>query len=163
SGQDDPFRAMLQASPVQPGAQLIHSEYESLKSSLSAIAVENGYFSARFNRSELNIDLASNQAQVLIDFDPGQRYRFGEIRINPMPELSSSFVSRFLPFGEGSPYSSESLIDLRQSLNDSQYFSQVTVTPELDAPRNASAASTGGVIPVDVRLTPRPRHSWSAG
>ena len=159
----DPFGEALQSSPVRRGSQLVHSEYESLKSSLSAIAVENGYFGARFNRSELTVDLSRNMADVVIDFDPGQRYHFGEIRLNPMPELSSSFVSRFLPFAEGSPYSSEALIELRQSLNDSQYFSQVAVTPELTAPQNASAASAGGVIPVNVSLTPRPRHSWSAG
>lgn len=159
----DPFNEMLQSSPVRRGAQLVHGEYETLKSSLSAVAVENGYFGARFNRSELSVDLSRNQADVVIDFDPGQRYHFGEIRLAPMPELSSSFVSRFLPFEEGSPYSSESLIELRQSLNDSQYFSQVAVTPELNAPQNASAAGIGGVIPVNVSLTPRPRHSWSAG
>lgn len=163
SEQDDPFQQMLLASPVRSGAQLVHSEYEALKSSLSAVAVENGYFGARFNRSELSVDLNRNRADVMIDFEPGQRYHFGEIRINPMPELSSSFVSRFLPFDEGSPYSSESLVELRQSLNDSQYFSQVAVTPELNAPQNASTASNGGIVPVNVQLTPRPRHSWSAG
>src|SRR5690606_39619582 len=63
----DPFNEMLQSSPVRRGAQLIHGEYESLKSSLSAVAVENGYFGARFNRSELSVDLSRNMADVVID------------------------------------------------------------------------------------------------
>ncbi|MGB4246085.1 MAG: autotransporter assembly complex family protein [Pseudohongiellaceae bacterium] len=161
-GQADPFAELLRDTPITEGGQLIHSEYESLKASLSAIAVENGYFAARFNRSELAVDLQRNVADVTIDFDPGERYRFGAIRINPLEELSDRFISRFLPFEEGSPYSTEMLIALRQSLNDSQYFSQVAVTPQLTATQTASA-TTVREVPVDIELTARPRRSWTVG
>lgn len=161
-GQADPFAELLRNSPITSGGQLIHSHYENLKASLSALAVENGYFAARFNRSELAVDLQRNLADVNIDFDPGERYRFGAIRINPLEELSDSFISRFLPFDEGSPYSTEMLIALRQSLNDSQYFSQVAVTPQLSAAQTSSAA-TAREVPVDIELTARPRRSWTVG
>ncbi len=165
----DPFARLLAESPVREGAQLIHSNYEDLKSSLSAVAVEYGYFAARFNRSELAVDLQRNVAEVAIDFDPGVRYQFGTVNISPIDELSSRFISRYLPFAEGSPYSSEMLIALRENLNGSQYFSQVAVTPQLsmnpaEADRQQSGSQRGGrVVPVTVELTPRPRQSWSAG
>src|SRR5690606_24281730 len=46
---------------------------------------------------------------------------------------------------------------------DSQYFSQVAVTPELTAPQNANVGRSGGSIPINVQLTLRPQHSWSTG
>ncbi len=161
-GQPDPFAELLEDSSIESGEQLIHSSYENLKSSLSATAVENGYFAARFNRSELAIDLARNLADVNIDFDPGERYKFGAISINPLEALSPEFISRFVPFESGSPYSTDMLIALRQSLNDSQYFSQVSVSPQLTAAQAAPAASVSAV-PVNVELAMRPRRSWTTG
>ncbi|MEK7260354.1 MAG: autotransporter assembly complex family protein [Pseudomonadota bacterium] len=176
-GEIDPFARLLAESPVREGARLLHSDYEDLKSSLSAVAVDHGYFAARFNRSELRVDLQRNLAEVAIDFDPGPRYQFGTINISPIDELSSRLIARYLPFVEGSPYSSDMLIKLRESLNDSQYFSQVAVTPELsmnlaggaagganaEDRQQAGSHSGGRVVPVTIELTPRARRSWSAG
>jgi len=160
--EDDPFATYLKDFPIRPGTQLVHSEYENLKSSLSAIAVENGYFSARFTRSELRIDLRRNQADVQIEFDPGERFRFGAIRITPIEALSEPFIARFVPFRAGVPYSTDALIELRDSLNNSQYFSDVAVTPQLDASLVTGNASTREV-PVNIDLSMRPRRSWSTG
>ncbi|MCP5356640.1 MAG: outer membrane protein assembly factor [Pseudomonadales bacterium] len=158
--QTDPFATLLGATTLRTGSQLIHSDYESLKSSLSAVAVENGYFAARFTRSELQVDVSRNRADVFIDFDPGERFRFGDIRITPIEALSQRFISRFVPFEAGSPYSTDALIELRGSLNNSLYFSDVAVTPQLDA-------TTGGLaqreVPVSIDLAMRPRRSWSTG
>lgn len=160
--EDDPFANFLEDSPVRPGRQLLHSDYENLKSSLSAIAVENGYFSARFTRSELRVDLQRNRADVQIEFDPGERFRFGAIRITPIEALSEPFIARFVPFRAGAPYSTEALIELRDSLNSSQYFNDVSVTPQLDSSLASAAASTRDV-PVNIDLSMRPRRSWSTG
>jgi translocation and assembly module TamA len=153
--------AIIKASEVKSGAELNHAAYEDLKSELSASAVENGYFGARFTRSELAIDLERNIADVHIEFDPGVRYRFGVITIDPVEGLSGDFVRRFLPIDEGTPYSTNRLIELRQNLNDSQYFSTVTVFPQLDASRLGSATNTS--VPLTVSLEPRLRRAWSAG
>ena len=160
--QNDPFAALLSALPIQTGEQLNHSEYENLKSSLSATAVENGYFAARFTRSELRVDIDSKRADVQIEFDPGERFRFGNIRISPIEELSQSFISRFLPFSAGEPYSTEMLIELRESLNNSQYFDEVAVTPQLNASQALNATSVREV-PINIDLSMRPRRTWSTG
>lgn len=150
------FRDILDSPPIRRGDNLNHSLYERLKASISSLAVENGYFNARFTRSDLAIDLANNTADILIDFETGERYRFGTVRISPMDELSERFVSRFIPFESGESYSTDSLVRLRQNLNDSQYFSQVAVTPQLN---EASEQH----IPVDVELTARLRRSYTTG
>ncbi|MCP5343123.1 MAG: outer membrane protein assembly factor [Pseudomonadales bacterium] len=158
--QAAPFAALLNANSLRTGQPLVHSDYEALKSALSAVAVENGYFAARFTRSQLQVDVSQKRADVFIDFDPGERFRFGEIRITPIEALSQAFISRFVPFEQGTPYSTDALIALRDSLNNSLYFSAVAVTPQLDANTNAQARRE---VPVSIDLTMRPRRSWSTG
>ena len=76
--------------------------------------------------------------------------------MQPIQHLSEEFIRRFINFEEGAFYSSAALIDLRRSLNDSQYFSGVTVTPMLDA-------NQGTQVPIVVALQPRPRNVYSVG
>ncbi|MCB1649939.1 MAG: outer membrane protein assembly factor [Pseudomonadales bacterium] len=158
--QADPFATLRGAAGLRTGQPLIHSDYEALKSALSAVAVENGYFAARFTRSQLQVDVSQKRADVFIDFDPGERFRFGEIRITPIEALSQAFISRFVPFEQGTPYSTDALIALRDSLNNSLYFSAVAVTPQLDASTSAQARRE---VPVSIDLAMRPRRSWSTG
>ncbi len=156
-----PFASLLANAPVVEGAVLNHRLYENLKSSLSALAVENGHFSARFSRSELAVDLARNRADVVIEFDPGPRYGFGSIHISPIDALSDRFISRFVPFAPGAPYSTEALVELRESLNNSQYFTDVAVTPQLTSAQTAPGAAR--TVPVNIALQVRPRRSWTGG
>jgi translocation and assembly module TamA len=158
----DPFSQLVASSPLRTGTQLLHQDYEDLKSTLSAVAVENGYFAARFTRSELAIDLSRKRADISIDFDPGVRYHFGDINIRPLDELSEQFIRRFLPFESGSPYSTEALIALRQGLNDSQYFSEVAVTPQLSANQTRPGISSTS-IPLNIELGARARRALTTG
>ncbi|HDZ08158.1 autotransporter assembly complex protein TamA [Pseudohongiella sp.] len=150
------FNSVLSEIDIQQGDRLVHTQYEQLKSRLSAQAVDNGFFSARFTRSELAIDLQRNRADINLEFEPGERFRFGRIRISPLDGLSNTFVSRFLTFEESSDYSTDALIELRENLNDSQYFSQISVTPQL-------SQATENRVPVNVELALRPRRSYTAG
>ncbi len=150
------FAPVLADIPVQRGQVLDHSQYERLKSSLSSHAVENGFFAARFVQSELAIDMLSGQANVNLSFEPGERYRFGEISISPLQELSDDFLARFLTFEPGDDYASDALIRLRQNFNDSQYFNQIAVTPQLSQAVNQQ-------VPVTIDLATRPRRAYSAG
>lgn len=150
------FSSVLENLPLASGDQLNQQYYEEIKTNLSSRAVETGFFSARFERSQLLLDLQANTGNASIDFNPGERYRFGDVRIQPVEELSDDFIRRFINFEEEAYYSSAALIGLRNSLNDSQYFSTVTVTPVL----NASQDTT---VPITIALEPRPRHVYSVG
>jgi translocation and assembly module TamA len=158
---DDPARAalfapVLSALPLESGNPLRHSDYESLKSLISGHAIENGFFASRFTQSELAIDLQRQRADVNLAFDPGERYAFGNISITAPDALSEQFVRRFVTLRENAPYHSEALVDQRQQLNSSQYFSRVAVTPDLDQ-------SGDQVIPVNIGLTLRPKRVYTVG
>lgn len=150
------FRDVLNRLPLAIGDQLDQKKYEQIKTDLSSRAVEVGFFSARFEKSQLLLDLEENTAQVAIDFNPGERYRFGAVQLDAVNFLSEDFIRRFVDFEENSYYSSDALIDLRNSLSDSQYFSNVTVTPALNGNQSTS-------IPINVALEPRPQRVYSAG
>lgn len=150
------FSQTLSRLPLSSGDQLDQKKYEQIKTDLSSRAVEVGFFAARFEQSQLRLDLEENTAQAAIDFDPGQRYRFGEVDFEALEFLSEEFVRRFINFEENAFYSSDALIDLRNSLNDSQYFSNVTVTPALNVNQQTS-------IPINIALQSRPRHVYSGG
>lgn len=150
------FSSILENLPLANGDQLNQQSYEEIKTDLSSRAVEVGFFSARFERSQLLLDLQENTADVSIDFAPGERFRFADIEIQALEELSEEFIRRFINFEEQAYYSSTALVELRNSLNDSQYFSSVTVTPILDA-------NQGSQVPITIALEPRPRNVYSMG
>lgn len=150
------FAETLQDLPVREGDQLNHALYERTKSELSSRAVELGFFLARFAASELRLNLQDNTAEIHIDFDPGERFTFGEIALQPLEALSEDFIRRYINFEAGSPYSASSLIELRNVLSESYYFSTVNVTPALER-----AVDQG--IPIQVGLELRPRRVYSTG
>lgn len=150
------FASLYDNLPMQPGDPLSQADYEQIKSNLSALAVEQGFFSARFASSQLQLDLRANTATVAIDFEPGERFRFGAIEIEPIAELSDEFIQRYIEFSSDAFYSATALIELRNALNNSQYFNEVSVTPALSAAENQH-------VPIQIVLRTRPRRVYSIG
>lgn len=150
------FATTLQNLPMQEGQQLNQGAYERIKTDLTAQAIEQGFFDARFERSELQLDLIANNASVDMLFEPGERYRIGNINIEQTPALSEAFIRRFLSLNSGDWYSSQSLLQVRDSLNSSHYFSSVSVTPLVNQ-------AVDNAVPVNVSLAMRPQHVYATG
>ncbi|MDT8398910.1 MAG: autotransporter assembly complex family protein [Pseudomonadales bacterium] len=152
----DLFGDLVENNILKKGRQLDHGEYEQVKNRLSALAVERGFFAARFLKSEVQVDLVSDLADVVINFDPGQRFRFGLISIETGGSLSDRFVRSMVPFAPGDFYSSDDLVALRRNLDRSQYFRQISINPRLALARQQA-------IPVEIDLVPYLRRSYTAG
>lgn len=150
------FDDLLDSDLLLPGSQLNHGNYERVKSNLSATAVENGFFSARFIRSVLDIDLQNNTATIDLLFDPGPRFFIGEISLSNESMLANDFVMNLFQLKQGDPYSNTELIQLRSNLDRSQYFNQVSISPQLSRTENLS-------VPLLIELQARPRHEYSSG
>lgn len=150
------FNSIIEDSGIATGQQLNHGIYETLKNDLSAAAVENGFFSARFTSSSVNVDLTDNTAVVELSFNPGPRYYIGEISINNSSILTDDFVRSLFQIKSGDSYANGELIRLRNNLDQSQYFSQVSIRPQLSEAENLT-------VPLVIDLQNRPRHEYSAG
>jgi len=152
----DIFSEALADIPAMTGKPLHHGEYEAVKNGLSAVAVENGFFAAAFTRAEIRVDMATYSADIDIAFEPGPRYRFGVIRVQPVPGFSSRFIESMILLQPGQPYSSNALLEQRTQLDDTQYFRQITISPQLTQASNLS-------VPILIELVPRLRHAWRTG
>ena len=152
------FRPLLQNPWLQRGRPLHHGHYEALKSALSARAADEGFLGARFERASIALNLDTNEADIDLAFDPGSRYRFGDISIHQDGPLADSLIQGLLQTRSGDAYASDTLAAMRRRLDESQYFRQVRVTPELAVVDNANDA-----VPVTVELGMRPKHAWTGG
>lgn len=150
------FDDVLEAAPLLSGAPLHHGRYEEFKSALSARAIDQGFFAARFERAEIALDLDNNQADVHLAFAPGAQYRIGTISILKDDSLDNAVIDGMLPVQEGDPYSSSALADLRASLDASQYFRRIRVSPQIGAAQQDA-------VPIEIELGMRPRHAWTTG
>lgn len=152
---DVAFQRLLQNFPLKQGDAVRSKIYHTAKSELVDLAAQRGYFAAKIEQSNILIDVTKNQATVIIHFDTGPRYFFGEVEFLPSP-YSRRFLQRFVPFKAHTPYQNNKVITLQENLNNSNFFQQVSVTPR---PERAMDL----LVPIEVELIPRKAIQYSLG
>lgn len=152
---DEAMRAALDAFPLKTGDPLSHARYEQGKEHIENIATQRGYFEGAWLKHAILVDVAKGSARIELQYDTGPRYRFGEITL-PDTVISTKVLKKMLPFKTGDPYDSNLLITLSQTLRDSNYFSDVLVTPQKHDMHDQQ-------VPVSLTLTPRRRNSYEIG
>ncbi|HEU4616625.1 MAG TPA: autotransporter assembly complex family protein [Gammaproteobacteria bacterium] len=155
-GSNDPrVQAALRGIRIARGDVLNHQRYATAKQRLLQAANDAGYIDASYERAEMLVRPKDREADIYLILDTGPRYYFGNISIE-QDILDPSFVARFVPIEPGSPFETDRLLALQQSLNDSGYFSSVTVEVEREEAENHR-------IPVVVHTTPRPTQDYQIG
>ena len=89
--------------PIQTGDRLNHSNYEALKGGLLRAAATNGYLDARMLRNEMRVDPQAYTAQIAIEFETGERYRFGTTTIT-QDTIDDALVRRFVRYQRERPF-----------------------------------------------------------
>lgn len=154
--QDEAFTRLLQNINIQPGQDLHHRNYENAKNRIRSLAADRGYRNARFETSELRIDLNDYAADIKLEFVSGKRHRFGEVRFSEA-QLDEDILQRFVHFEHGEYITSEELVELQMALSDSEYFSRVQIQPIWNE------ADDDAVVPVSITLEPNKRTHYRAG
>lgn len=152
---DPKFKSLLKSMTMQAGEAFSHLKYEELKKDYASLAAERGYFKAQFVKHRVEINLKTYQVRVELNFDGGVRYKFGEVILR-QSVLEPEFLQKYVNFKRGQPYDQNKLIALQQTLNDSDYFSRVEVSPGI--PDDIS-----NEVSINVILTPRKKHRYTAG
>jgi translocation and assembly module TamA len=141
--------------PMKIDAIFRTDTYEQTKESLFHLAINNGYIKAKFTTNQIIIDPISHTAKIKLIFDTGALFYFGKINFGPTP-YSSDFLKRFVSFNEKTPYSSDKLLKLQQSIANTGYFQKVLITPDFKkAPANH--------VPINVFLIPPKAKKYSIG
>ena len=108
----DSILAARDATRLQAGEQLLHSDYETTKQTLLQTALTAGYLDARYQRAELRILKAQHRAQIHLLLDTGPRYFFGPISIE-QDILDSDFLQQYVHIEQGAPFNTDALLELR--------------------------------------------------
>lgn len=69
-------------SPLRPGAQLNHGQYDAAKCDIQNQASRYGFFAGRFTQQRLLIDPDAGVADIELIYDSGPRYQLGAVSFN---------------------------------------------------------------------------------
>ena len=153
--RDPVFRRLRDNPGLEAGMALRHEDYERLKRTLVQQAGERGYFESELRTHRLDIDVAAGAADIHLHLDSGPRYRFGAVTFE-QDMLSETLIQRFVRFEPGDPFEQRQLMNLRQALSGSGYFSDVRIQAQHEQAEDLR-------VPIAVQADDRPRHSFLAG
>jgi len=153
-GESDPlFRRILDNLPLRRGDRLSHAAYDAIKADLQRTAATFGYLDARLIRNELVVDPPNHKANIALELETGERYRFGGTTIE-QHVVSQKLVRRYLRYREGDYFDLTQVLRTQFALDDAGYFANLEVTPQ-DPDRQALT------VPVKIRADPGRRHRYS--
>jgi translocation and assembly module TamA len=153
-GADEPaLRELVASSALQPGSRLDHPTYDRLRNDLLRVARDIGFLDAELKRRELIVNPPARAAAAYLELETGGRYRFGEVSLE-QDVIDPELLQRFVRFETGQVFSTARLRNTQFALQDSNYFSTVTVTPGERDPETLT-------VPVTIRAEPIKRHRYS--
>jgi len=138
------------------GTVLDHGDYDNFKKSLTRVSLRKGYFDSEFTKSQLGVSLDRHQAFWDIDYNSGERYRFGAVTFEGS-QIREEYLQSLVPFDQGDYYQSKDLAELNRRLSATGWFNSVVVAPEFDKARKTK------VLPLHGVLSPRIQNRVETG
>jgi len=130
-GKDNPaLNKFIAKFPIKVNQPFDTVKYNAAKDRLFTIATNQGYLNARFE-NQLLIDPRKNQARIRIHLDTGHRYYIGKITYGSLP-YTQNFMDRVVTLRPGEVFSSGKIRQLQQDMENSYYFNQVNIEPQLN-------------------------------
>ena len=153
---DQGLAAVLAADDdLVAGEGLNQRAYDALKATLATVAQRRGYFDGRFTASRIDVYPAELAADITIDYESGERYRFGAVTFD-QDVVTSKLARSYIEFRPGDPYDADRLNDLYTDLLAGGFFQNVEVRT---TPRPAPDLD----VPVTIVLTPSDPRTWKTG
>ncbi|MFS2224341.1 autotransporter assembly complex protein TamA [Pantoea sp. B65] len=153
---DEDYQKLVHDGKPAIGTILNHGKYDSFKSNLTNLALRNGYFDGDFRKSQLGVSVERREAFWDIDYDSGQRYRFGDVSFEGS-QIREEYLQNLVPFKKGDYYSSRDLAELNRRLSATGWFNSVVVAPDFDKARKTKILPLSGVV------TPRTENTIETG
>ncbi|APE32252.1 hypothetical protein BOX17_15585 [Halomonas aestuarii] len=131
AAKDAPFTEALDAFPLSEGDRLRHAPFDSLRSTLSNLALERGYFDWNFTDRRMEVRPYAQSARLYLALDSGPRFRFGDITFQGH-HIETSRLESLATFASGEPYLASEVARFNQRLGQTEWFASVNVRPRLD-------------------------------
>lgn len=155
AADDKEVRSALERFQPANGEPLDHAAYEESKERVSAALRSSGYFEARLEQHRVTVRVETGSVEMDVVWQSGPRFHFGPVHFSEA-QFQEEFLRRYIPWKEGEPYSEAQVIDMQQQLVDADYFSAVSVRPDVES-------AEGTAVPIEVLLAPAKRSVYSAG
>ncbi len=134
---------------------LDHVAYERSKAAIHAALFGAGFLDARLAVHRVEVTRAENTASVQLEWQVGERYRFGETDFEGA-QFPDRFLERYIPWDANDYYSQDDVLALQQRLVDANYFSIAQVSPDTEK-------AADGHVPIAVMLAPAKRTVYTGG
>tara|TARA_R110000772_G_scaffold117507_1_gene222986 strand:- start:70004 stop:71800 length:1797 start_codon:yes stop_codon:yes gene_type:complete len=155
-GASDPlFSKYLSKLPIAINDPVQHELYEETKKAINQRARSAGYLDGKFVEHRLEVDVDRHSAAIILVFDSGTAYTFGEIDFGPSL-LKTSFLERYLPFKPGDAFEPNKIVQLQNNLISSNYFSSVNIDQQSPDPESHS-------VDLSITSTDKPKYETTAG
>ena len=142
---DSDYQQLVRDGKPPIGSILNHGKYDKFKSSLGNLALRKGYFDGDFKKSQLGVAVERREAFWDIDYDSGQRYRFGAVTFEGS-QIREDYLQNLLPFKQGDYYNSRDLAELNRRLSATGWFNSVVVAPDFKQSRDSKVLPLHGVV-----------------
>ena len=110
------------------GAGFRQSAWDEAKQGLLRELLAVDHAGARLLSSQADVEVDEARVNLHLVYDAGPRYRYGELRISGLARYPSALVERFCEkLRPGAPYRQDDLLSVQTSLQNSAYFSSVSV------------------------------------
>ena len=141
--------------PLKPGDTLRHDRYDAGKNAIVDAAAARGYLDARFDTSQMRIDLQAYTCDLVLHFQTGPRYLYGPVTM-VQDIVDTLLLVGSIPFKEGDSLELAGLRKLQANLSEATYFSQAQVELRREA-------ADGLKVPIEVQLLPRKTQRYEFG
>lgn len=155
AAQDLAFQDLLEKFPIKKGDRLRHESYENAKRSILRVASERGFFDGQLTCNRVEVDTDKNTANIWLIYESGDRYRYGEVHY-PETVVKQELLERIQPFKNGDFYNAAQILEFRNALTNSGYFSEVSSQTLVEQRKD-------GKVDMEVSLNEQPKHRYSAG
>jgi len=123
------FKDFLDRHPFSEGENLDHSIYERFKREVLIYGNEQGYMDATLLKNQLRVDVETQEADVVIHVELGERYRLGDIRYSGS-KLSPELLAKIAEPPLQDWFSASIVGDIYNNLLNAGYFYSVAIDVE---------------------------------
>ena len=138
--------ALREAWSLKPGEPFRQEDWTRAKRDLLNALLAEDFAVAELEETQATIDADASEARLRVRVESGPRFALGEIRIEGLELYDRTLIERYGALRPGDAFRAERLLSLQTALQNTPYFSSVTVEVERDPALAAAAPVTIRVV-----------------
>lgn len=152
---EEGLKRLKQNFVLQRDQRFSHPRYQKAKTGTLRSFLKQGYLKARFLKSRVIILPGNQIADIRLDLNEGQRYRFGSLEVVGLTDYPDDFYRQWKTFKTGEYFSQAKLLKFYRAVQESGLFENVSIEAD-------PGTAKGTQVPVVLSVKPYPPYSVTA-